>query len=233
MHRTPQKEIVKKIIKIIKEENPNYDYLANLFKKIRIEINVKNTKGAQKLPFVPTEKELKTYYDLISSEENIQHMILIRTLLYTGVRVSELVNIEIHHIDFKECQIRIPNGKGNKSRVVPFPQKFKETLFVFVKNEQKNGANFLFESIRKNKFTTRGINKILEKYTKQAGIKESLSPHKMRHFLFTWLKKQGIDDALIQPYSGHESRKSLEIYSKLSLCEAQEKYEEKIKEFPF
>ncbi len=55
----------------------------------------------------------------------------------------------------------------------------------------------------------------------------------MRHFLFTWLKKQGIDDALIQPYSGHESRKSLEIYSKLSLCEVQEIYEEKIKEFPF
>jgi len=39
--------------------------------------------------------------------------------------------------------------------------------------------------------------------------------------LFTWLKKEGIDDALIQPYSGHESRKSLEIYSKLSLAESQ------------
>jgi integrase/recombinase XerD len=42
--------------------------------------------------------------------------------------------------------------------------------------------------------------------------------------LFTWLKKQGIDDALIQPYSGHESRKTLEIYSKLSIAEAQEAY---------
>lgn len=55
----------------------------------------------------------------------------------------------------------------------------------------------------------------------------------MRHFLFTWLKKQGIDDALIQPYSGHESRKSLEFYSKLYLSEAQEIYEKIIKEFPF
>jgi integrase/recombinase XerD len=51
-------------------------------------------------------------------------------------------------------------------------------------------------------------------YTKEAGLPNSISPHKLRHFLFTWLKKQGIDDALIQPYSGHESRQSIEIYSK-------------------
>jgi Phage integrase family len=43
-----------------------------------------------------------------------------------------------------------------------------------------------------------------------------ISPHRLRHFLLTWLKKQGIDDALIQPYSGHASRKSLEIYSQLT-----------------
>ena len=55
---------------------------------------------------------------------------------------------------------------------------------------------------------------------------------KLRHFLLTWLKKQGIDDALIQPYSGHETRKSLEVYSKLSLSEAQDVYEENIKDFP-
>jgi len=52
------------------------------------------------------------------------------------------------------------------------------------------------------------------------------------HFLFTWLKKQGIDDALIQPYSGHETRQSLEIYSRLSLAEAQDVYDDKIKKFP-
>ncbi|MCX7337995.1 MAG: site-specific integrase, partial [Alphaproteobacteria bacterium] len=53
-----------------------------------------------------------------------------------------------------------------------------------------------------------------------------------RHFLFTWLKKQGIEDALIQPFSGHESRQSLEIYSKLSIGEAQESYEKVIAKFP-
>jgi integrase/recombinase XerD len=45
--------------------------------------------------------------------------------------------------------------------------------------------------------------KILKKYSDLAGMEQSISPHKFRHFLLTWLKKQGIDDALIQPYSGH------------------------------
>ena len=75
-------------------------------------------------------------------------------------------------------------------------------------------------------------NKILEKYTKEAGIYRSISPHKLRHFLFTWMKRQGIDDALIQPYSGHESRISLEIYSKLAINDAQEKYDAVISKFP-
>ena len=70
------------------------------------------------------------------------------------------------------------------------------------------------------------------RYTKLAGIERSISPHKLRHFLFTWLKKQNIDDALIQPYSGHDKRDSLEIYSKLSLADAQSKYNDVIGDFP-
>jgi integrase/recombinase XerD len=69
-------------------------------------------------------------------------------------------------------------------------------------------------------------------YTREAGIEHSISPHKLRHFLFTWMKKKGVDDALIQPYSGHDSRQSLEVYSKLSLGDCQPEYEKKIKDFP-
>ena len=99
-------------------------------------------------------------------------------------------------------------------------------------NMSKKGATFLFESVRKKKYTDRGIRKILENYAKEAEFSQSISPHKLRHFLFTWLKKQGIDDALIQPYSGHESRQSLEIYSKLSITDAQNAYENVIQNFP-
>ena len=65
-----------------------------------------------------------------------------------------------------------------------------------------------------------------------ANMEQNISTHKLRHFLFTWLKQKGIDDALIQPCSGHETRQSLEVYSKLSLNKAQESYDENIKDFP-
>ena len=62
-------------------------------------------------------------------------------------------------------------------------------------------------------------------------MQQTITPHKLRHYLFTWMKKQGIDDALIQPYSGHESRQSLEIYSKLSITKPKT-YNQIIGDFP-
>ncbi|BCA96982.1 integrase [Legionella antarctica] len=230
--RTPTKEIVKKISKILRDERPDYIYLRDLFKKIREEFDIVVTTQTKRLPYVPTEEELKRYYNIIWQTRNTKHMILIKTLLYTGIRVQELVNVKMEDIDFDRCQIRINQGKGNKDRIVPFPHDFREILILFVSTEQANGAVYLFESNRKKPFTTRGIRKILADYATEAGIQQSISPHKLRHFLFTWLKKQGVDDALIQPYSGHETRQSLEVYSKLSLADAQEVYNEKIDKFP-
>lgn len=230
--RTPTKEIIKKISKILRDERPDYIYLRDLFKKIREEFNIEVTTKAKRLPYVPTEEELKQYYNIVWQTRNTKHMVLIKILLYTGIRVQELVNLKISDIDFDRSQIRINQGKGSKDRIVPFPHDFRETLMLFVNAELAKGAVYLFESNRKKPFTTRGIRKILADYASEAGIQQSMSPHKLRHFLFTWLKKQGIDDALIQPYSGHETRVSLEVYSKLSLTDAQEIYNEKIDKFP-
>ena len=72
---------------------------------------------------------------------------------------------------------------------------------------------------------------MLARYAAQAGITSSMSPHKWRHFLFTRLKKEGIDDVLIQPYSGHATRQSLEVYSRLSLADVQPSYNQAMEHF--
>lgn len=143
-----------------------------------------------------------------------------------------MIKIKIEDVDFTNCQIKVIAGKGKKDRQVPFPKSFRETLALHVGNSIKSGHVYLFESSWKKQYSDRGIRKMLEKYSQLAGITHNISPHQLRHFLFTWLKKKGIDDALIQPYSGHESRKSLEVYSKLSLADAQDIYDENIKDFP-
>jgi integrase/recombinase XerD len=230
--RMSARKKARELLKYFRNEQADYNYVRSVFKFLREDLELKAPKPSRKLPVVPTEDEIKKYYNVVWNLSNFQDMMLIKTLLYTGVRVSELINIKLTDIDLQSCQIRINKGKGDKDRVVPFPELFKELMAMHADNMRKKKAVYLFESNRRKKYTDRGIRKILARYADKAGIKYSISPHKMRHFLFTWLKKQGIDDALIQPYSGHESRKTLEIYSKLSIVEAQEKYNEVIKKFP-
>ena len=230
--RTPAKRKAKELAKYLRGERPDYAYLKSLFQHLRGELGVEIPKTAKKLPYVPTEDELKRYYDAVWKAKNFQDMMIIKTLLYTGARVSELIGIRLADVDFDRCQIRINKGKGDKDRIVPFPPPFKEMLAMHADTMKKKQAVFLFESTWKKKYTDRGIRKILAKYSGEAGLAQNISPHKLRHFLLTWLKKQGIDDALIQPYSGHESRKSLEIYSKLSITDAQQEYNKAIDKFP-
>jgi integrase/recombinase XerD len=232
IQRTPVRKKAILIAKHLKKEHPDYNYLRQLFRYLREELEVEVIRGSKRLPYVPTEEEIHKYYEAVWKSRNMIHVIIIKTLLYTGARVSELVNIKINEIDLDRCQIRITQGKGKKDRIVPFPQGFKEVLATYISNIKKDGSKYLFESSHKKPYTDRGVRKILAQYTEAAGMEHSISPHKLRHFLFTWLKKQGIDDALIQPYSGHENRQSLEIYSKLSIGDAQEEYDSVIKKFP-
>jgi integrase/recombinase XerD len=151
---------------------------------------------------------------------------------FTDELFRKISKEKLSDIDFDRCQMRINEGKGKKDRIVPYPTAFREILAIHVDNSIKNKQIYLFESSWKKPYTDRGIRKILAQYTQKSGIEHSISPHKLRHFLFTWMKKQGVDDALLQPYSGHESRQSLEMYSKLSLNDAQPVYDSKIKDFP-
>ena len=134
--RTPTKEIVKQIAKILRNERPDYIYLRDLFKKIRDEFNIEVETQNKRLPYVPTEEELKRYYEVVWQAREMKHMVMIKILMYTGVRVNELVNIKLQEIDFDNCQIRINLGKGSKDRVVPFPYSFRETLMLYTNNEK-------------------------------------------------------------------------------------------------
>jgi integrase/recombinase XerD len=109
--------------------------------------------------------------------------VLIKTLLYTGVRVAELVAIRLGDVDLDACRIRITAGKGNRDPHGPLPGCLP-------------------------------------------GGPRAAHRHPARHL--SWLTAQGIDDALIQPHSGHEYRQSLEVYSRLSLADALQRYDEVI-----
>jgi integrase/recombinase XerD len=230
--RTPAKRKARQLAKHLRGERPDYAYLKEVFRHLRAELDVEVARQPKKLPYVPTEAEIRRYYDTVWTARRTGDIVLIKTLLYTGVRVAELVRIRRDDVDLDACRIRITQGKGAKDRYVPFPDSFKETLALHLSAAEDKGATFLFESSWKKPYSTRGVRAMLSRYATKAGLTHHMPPHRLRHFLFTWLKTQGIDDALIQPYSGHASRTSLEIYSRLALADAQTSYEGVIDQFP-
>jgi integrase/recombinase XerD len=230
--RTPPKRKARQLAKHLRDERPDYTYLKAVFRALRDELDIEVAREPKRLPYVPTEAEIKRYYQVVWTARRTGDIVLIKTLLYTGVRVAELVAIRLDEVDLDACRIRITQGKGAKDRSVPFPTSFKETLALHIDAQRAKGAAFLFESSWKKAYSTRGVRALLARYAHQAGLTHNMAPHRLRHFLFTWLKTQGIDDALIQPYSGHASRQSLEIYSRIALADAQDTYEGIIDQFP-
>jgi integrase/recombinase XerD len=230
--RTPARKKARELAKYLRTERPDYPYLKEVFRYLRQELDVSVPRSAQRLPYVPSEDEIRRYYQAVWQARRTCDVVLIKTLLYIGVRVSELINLRLANVDLDRCQIHVVQGKGGKDRVVPFPASFKESMALHMSAMGENGATYLFESSWKKRYSDRGVRKMLARYAQAAGLAQPISPHRLRHFLLTWLKKQGIDDALIQPYSGHASRQSLEIYSRLAIGEAQAEYDSVIGRFP-
>ena len=183
--RTPASAKATQIAHHFRGEHPDYNYLKDVFRALRAELHVTVPREPKKLPYVPTDAEIAAFYEAVWQGRRPGDMVLIKTLLYTGVRVAELVEIRLADVDLERCQIRVINGKGGKDRVVPFPTAFKETLSLHMAAMRKQDATHLFESVRKAPYSTRGVRRMLERYTAKAGIEHSISPHKLRHYLLT------------------------------------------------
>ncbi|MGH9278761.1 MAG: tyrosine-type recombinase/integrase [Acidimicrobiales bacterium] len=130
--RTPARQKARQLAKRLRAERPDYIYLKEVFRHLRTEVNVKVQREPKKLPYVPTEGEIRRYYETVWKERRGGDIVLIKTLLYIGFRVAELVAIRLDDVDLDACRIRITQGKGNKDRVVPFPASFKETLALHI-----------------------------------------------------------------------------------------------------
>jgi len=232
MERTPPKQLAGQLVKVIRKQHPDPNYLKKVFQYIRESLDLKGGKVRPKrLPELMTEDELKLFYKAVWYASNRSHMVMLKLILFTGIRNEELVNITIQDVDLESMRIRI-HGKGGKNRNVLFPPYFRGELAMYISIQQEKGAIYLFESNRNSKFTTRWIREIVKKYAIKAGITKRIHPHLFRHQILTYLTSKGIIDAKIQLISGHKSRESLSIYQDLSLSDIEKDYWEAMKDFP-
>lgn len=145
---------------------------------------------------------------------------ILEVLYGCGLRVSELVDLKISNINFKENFI-IVEGKGEKTRLVPLAKSTAECILDYIKNVRSVGkVNKKFEDILF--LNTRGTNMsrvivfiIIKELTQKAGINKSISPHTFRHSFATHLLQNGADLRFIQEMLGHSSITTTQVYTHL------------------
>ena len=145
---------------------------------------------------------------------------LLELLYATGLRISELVNLEFKNIDLNDCIVRIM-GKGSKERIVPINDTAIKYLKIYVKDYRhclvkKEQNNYVYLNNHGRKMTRQGVFKMLKKRTLEANIKKDVSPHTLRHSIATHMLENGADLRIIQEFLGHESISTTQIYTHLS-----------------
>ncbi len=230
--RIPPKKMAMKLVKHLRNEELDQNYLKKVFQHIREELNLQGRSCyRRKLPELLTENEMRKFYEVVWKTSNPVHIIMIKLLLFTGIRNAELTNIKLSDIEIMSSKIRIAEGKGKKDRYVLFPKSFQGELMQYCQSQKEKGCDYLFESNRKTKYSTRWIRAILKGYAVKAGIKKRVYPHLFRHQLLTYLTQNGIVDAKIQLLSGHSNRSSLSVYQDLSLKDIESEYQKAMEDY--
>ena len=187
----------------------------NIFK------NISSPKREKKLPDFLKFSELEQMLEVCNDTPlGIRNKLIIETLYDTGLRVSELVNIKLDDIDFKNKEIRVL-GKGSKERIVYFGEYEVEALERYLNNSRnillKNKVNdYLFINHLGNKLTDRGVRLIIDKTINDASLKHKISPHTLRHTFATHLLNEGADLKSVQELLGHSSLSTTQIYTHVS-----------------
>lgn len=219
--------VVGQLTRMARKARLDYHDFLYVCQQARRKLGLRRPKKERRLPQLLPEVELKHFFQAIQDCGDVQHEILLKLLFYTAVRVSELVHIEVSDVALNECKIFINRGKGARDRYILFPASFRLVLKSHLRASPRN--RYLFETRRCGPFTPRRVQQIVQEYRDRAGITQPVHPHLFRHQMLTYLTAQGLSDAQIQLISGHESKKSLEIYQHLSLESVEQAYQEAVR----
>ena len=214
-----------------------YKYLAREgFVKQNKFLEVSSPKLDRVLPKFLYLEEIESMFDCIDTTTDLgkRDYCLLEFMYGTGVRVSELCNIEITDIDFSSHQV-IVTGKGNKERYLPLHQLIVDELNEYLMTARVNLAsinketqsNKLFLNNHGKQLTPRGVRDILERIVSKASKNFKISPHMLRHSFATHLLDNGADLITVQELLGHENLSTTQIYTHISKEQLRREYMEK------
>ncbi|WP_129724678.1 tyrosine-type recombinase/integrase [Xylanivirga thermophila] len=135
------------------------------------------------------------------------------TMAYTGLRVSECINLTLHDVNLEGGYIQVINGKGGKNRTVPMSDRLKSKLQEYLKfHRPKTDSLFFFALKKTGTVSDQYVNRVLKEACKKAGITKHVTSHILRHSFASYLVKKDTHVAVIQRLLGHASVKTTSVY---------------------
>ncbi|WP_040208253.1 site-specific tyrosine recombinase XerD [Neobacillus jeddahensis] len=194
-------------------------------------VQIDTPKQERTFPKVLSLQEVEVLLDAPNLDDHygIRDKAMIELLYATGIRVSELIALEIEDIHLTMGFIRC-SGTGNKERILPIGRAALEAIKHYLDNGRsqfvttKHRDNALFLNHQGHRLTRQGFWKILKKLAKEAGIQKELTPHTLRHSFATHLLENGADLKSVQEMLGHADISTTQIYTSVTKTKIKDVY---------
>lgn len=183
-------------------------------------LSLSGLKLDRRLPSFLTVTEIERLIDFPrNTASDLRDRAILETLYSTGIRVSELVGMDIEDIDFIGGSLRV-YGKGKKERLLPIGEHALKAIdeYLKVRNQkpETRQREALFLNRRGGRLSARSVERILNKYIRIAGLKQGVSVHTLRHSFATHLLDRGADLRSVQELLGHASLSTTQVYTHLT-----------------
>lgn len=172
-------------------------------------LSIKRPKREKRLPVILSKQEAKS---IVSAPVNLKHQVILTLGYSAGLRISEVVNLKVEHIDSERMQIRVVGAKGKKDRNTILSKAALELLRFYYKLYRPK--LWLFEGAGPgiNQYSVSSIRKVLERARIKAEVNKAVTYHTLRHCFATHLLEQGTSLQIIQYLLGHNHIRTTSIY---------------------
>ena len=191
--------------------------------------SLKSPKIEKKIPEILTTDEVFALLEQPSgdSPKEIRDKAMLELLYATGIRVSELINLEASDVNLKTSSILCRDG--SKSRTIPYGKKAKDALTRYLEDAREaivdnKESTILFANCSGQKMSRQGFWKLIKHYAKKAGIESDITPHTLRHSFAAHLVENGADLRSVQEMLGHSDISTTQIYANMSHSHIREVY---------
>lgn len=182
--------------------------------------HLQRARTGKRLPRTLTRRELTTVLEAANISENPAAALAVTMMLDTGMRVSEICNLNIEDVDMDDGSARIMGGKGDKDRLVLFTQRTLARLQAWMPIRERlesNDRSACFLNRRGRRLQPRGVQRMMDALAEEAGLpKGKLTPHVLRHNFATGLLERGADLVTIQRLMGHATIATTRVYLEIS-----------------